>query len=100
MHSKLPEKSNAENLQDFAQTPGGIQLFLQDGYEHVNAQLSPNLRLHRNSRYLARLVDRLRPGHAYSHRSGPVRLTAMHSSSSADHSTNRRLLDCFSQPSL
>ena len=40
------EKYNAENLQDFAQTQVGLEFFLEDCDQNVNAYSNPDLGLH------------------------------------------------------
>ena len=41
------EKSNAENLQDFAQTQLDFEFFLDNGYQYINADGYPDLGLDR-----------------------------------------------------
>ena len=53
----LLEKGNAENLQDFVQVQMEWQLFLQDGYQHVDRDGSPDLGLHGTGRSAIECLD-------------------------------------------
>src|SRR3989304_6914057 len=51
------EKSDAENLQDFAEAAGEGESFLDDGQQHVHADRNPDLGLHRVDRRTVECLD-------------------------------------------